>query len=262
VGGGEREPDPDGYTLCVIGFPKQDKTGVRVAKQVSIGRAILVGFLWIHVPVWTCMLAPMVLLGVSGELGVTARLLAGVSDAWSLVLVVGFILCGIGLAWLVWSVQVPRWRVWAYRRVESLPALKEAAVDASLIWPEGHIFERTEIRSRAQTDELRRLERLSNGREISNRGAPRQTPSRLGTALEALLLGAIFTPLCVLAPAGLASMLGFDVVANPLFLAIVILFPVGVAGAIYARARRDDVSAREGFRRMLPAMLKGEGDDA
>lgn len=138
-----------------------------MAKQVSIGRAILVGFLWVHVPVWTCMLAPMLLLGVSGELGVTARLLAGVSDAWSLVLVVGFLLSGFGLGWLVWSIQVPRWRVWAYRRVNNLDALKDAAVDASLIWPEGHVFERTEIRSRDQAGELLRLERRASERKAS-----------------------------------------------------------------------------------------------
>lgn len=53
-------------------------------------------------------------------------------------------------AWLTWSILAPRWRLWAYERVEDLGELKRLAVQGSLIWPDGHLFERTEIRSKAQ----------------------------------------------------------------------------------------------------------------
>lgn len=65
--------------------------------------------------------------------------------------------CGIGtwcLAWLWWSISVPRWRLWAYTRVEDLDALHQAAVSAGLLWPEGHFFERTEIYPRGLRDRI------------------------------------------------------------------------------------------------------------
>lgn len=63
------------------------------------------------------------------------------------------------LAWLTWSLLVPRWRIWAYERVENLDELKACAVAVSLIWREGHFLERTEIRSPDQQRRIRELER-------------------------------------------------------------------------------------------------------
>lgn len=62
------------------------------------------------------------------------------------------------LAWLAWSLLVPRWRVWAYERVENLDELKMQGIAAGLIWREGHLLERTEIRTRDQRRRLRELE--------------------------------------------------------------------------------------------------------
>lgn len=61
-------------------------------------------------------------------------------------------------AWLTWSLLVPRWRIWAYERVENLDELKACAVAVSLIWREGHFLERTEIRSPHQQRRIRELE--------------------------------------------------------------------------------------------------------
>ena len=61
-------------------------------------------------------------------------------------------------SWLTWSFLVTRWRLWAYERVENLDELKAIAVEAKLIWPEGHVRERTEIRSPAQKQRLLELE--------------------------------------------------------------------------------------------------------
>jgi hypothetical protein len=73
-------------------------------------------------------------------------------------ILVGLMLSGFLGGWLSWSILVPRWRLWAYRRVDNLSALKALAVQRSLIWPEGHIFERTEIRPRWLRGELAGLE--------------------------------------------------------------------------------------------------------
>ena len=68
--------------------------------------------------------------------------------AWT-VAGIAFLPCWI-LAWTAWSVLVPRWRVWAYERVDDLDELKRLARERNLIWPDGHFFERTELRSKAQ----------------------------------------------------------------------------------------------------------------
>ena len=62
------------------------------------------------------------------------------------------------LAWLTWSLLVPRWRFWAYNRVDNIDELKAQGVAAGLIWREGHFFERTEIRTPDQRRRLRELE--------------------------------------------------------------------------------------------------------
>jgi len=48
--------------------------------------------------------------------------------------------------WTWWSFAIVRWRIWAYERVDDLDELKRCAVRAKLIWPEGHLLERTEFR--------------------------------------------------------------------------------------------------------------------
>ena len=60
--------------------------------------------------------------------------------------------------WIWWSVAVPKWKLWAYSRVEDVQALKIAAIQGQLIWPDGHIFEKTEWCSKAMRREILRLE--------------------------------------------------------------------------------------------------------
>ncbi len=67
------------------------------------------------------------------------------------VFIVGFI-----VAWLWWPLSVPKWRLWAMQRVDDISELKERAVGAGLTWPDGHFFERTEIKSKEH--ELRERE--------------------------------------------------------------------------------------------------------
>jgi hypothetical protein len=67
-------------------------------------------------------------------------------------------LSGFGAGWFVWSVQVPRWRRWAYEQVDDIEALKLAATEAGILWPQGHPLERTELASRRLRMRIRQLE--------------------------------------------------------------------------------------------------------
>ncbi len=92
----------------------------------------------------------------------TALLFGVDSSAAVAVAVLAFAACW-PLAWLTWSLLVPRWRLWAYSRVEELDELKAHGVAAGLIWREGHLFERTEIRTPDQQRRLRELEQAWAG---------------------------------------------------------------------------------------------------
>ena len=54
--------------------------------------------------------------------------------------------CGFVAAWLWWSYFIPQWRSWAHSRGADPEELQELGVQASLTWPKGSFFERTEIR--------------------------------------------------------------------------------------------------------------------
>jgi hypothetical protein len=65
---------------------------------------------------------------------------------------------GLIVGWLIWSLLIPRWRLWAYERVDNIPELKRRAVAAQLIWPPGHFFERTEIASKTLRERIYAVE--------------------------------------------------------------------------------------------------------
>lgn len=78
-------------------------------------------------------------------------------------LIASIVLFAVGgwvAAWSWWSWQVPKWRIWALRNVTDWLELKRRAVEDKLIWPDGHFFEKTEIKSAEQREveaELRRI---------------------------------------------------------------------------------------------------------
>lgn len=174
-------------------------------------------------------------------------------------LVLTFLL-SIAAAWFAWSVQVPRWRIWAYRRVNDIEALKASAVSTGLIWPEGHFLQRTELRTAVQSLEMIRLEDAATRRTVVSvaDGQADRAPTRVGTACKAWVFGLICTPLCMLAPAGILSWVGIEVISSPIYWGLVAAFPVLLAVLIYRRARRDGVTADEGFRRSLPRGIRRE----
>jgi len=54
----------------------------------------------------------------------------------------GFLL-GIILGWIVWSYQVPKWKIWAYKRVEDINELKRQAVESKIIWKDNSLLTKT-----------------------------------------------------------------------------------------------------------------------
>ena len=112
----------------------------------SVSAALWRGHLVVSLPV-VILLIP----GLAG--GVTAGIAVGnefgLNDASGIILSVVGLVAGMVPAWLWWSVAVPKWRLWALQHVENWPELKRRAIASGLIWPDGHIFGKTEIRSAA-----------------------------------------------------------------------------------------------------------------
>jgi len=130
--------------------------------NVTIDQAIARGTRIINIPVWLFLCTPAVVLVIGRHtlpslIGERAFYIAG------LVLFCG---CFIG-AWLWWSVQVPKWRLWAYERVDDIPELKRRAIEAKLIWPDGSILARTEIKSAMHAARERELEKGAAKRSVT-----------------------------------------------------------------------------------------------
>lgn len=86
-----------------------------------------------------------------------------------------FILIGHFLGWIYWSFAITRWRIWAFSVVDDLHELKSRAITNKLIWPDGHIFEKTEIRTRKDKALLKSLETKFN--ELPKEGPVVDDPS-------------------------------------------------------------------------------------
>jgi hypothetical protein len=77
---------------------------------------------------------------------------------------------GFILGWLIWSIQVPHWRLWAYQRVADIDELKWSAVAAQILWPEGHVFQKTEIMSRTLRAKLKAFEERGHNKPLHATG--------------------------------------------------------------------------------------------
>ncbi|WP_018413262.1 hypothetical protein [Methyloversatilis thermotolerans] len=122
----------------------------RAIGPISVSRAIWLGTLWVNLPVLALLCAPLWLFGQLFDRGLLPD-----HSKW---MVLPVFAASFVLAWLWWAVMVPRWRLWAYRRVRDIAALKARAVSAGLTWPDGHFFSRSEIKSRRHAELERELE--------------------------------------------------------------------------------------------------------
>jgi len=122
-------------------------------RRISVAYAICVGYAWIVLPIF--------LIGLGSLAGLVACLAITDGRPFSLAhvaLIAAAGMIALVAPWLWWSFTVPRWRLWAYQRVDDIGDLNRWAVRLSLIWPEGHPFERTEIRPERLAAQLRDIE--------------------------------------------------------------------------------------------------------
>ncbi|WP_298902346.1 hypothetical protein [uncultured Psychroserpens sp.] len=115
-------------------------------QEVSVDKAIKRGHLMINVPVMICLIG-------SPAAGIYLSAHDYIPN-WGLAIA---IVLGIGLGWLFWSIMITKWRIWAFEHVRNVHELKERAIHEKLIWGDGHIFERTEIRSKKEQRKLDEL---------------------------------------------------------------------------------------------------------
>ncbi len=107
---------------------------VRLTPQAAVDAAAW----YVSGPVLVIMLAPAL-----GALALGLAAGAPFSAFWpvaGMVLIVSWL-----LAWLAWSILTPRWRLWAYERVDDIDELKRIALADRVLWPEGHIIHRSEL---------------------------------------------------------------------------------------------------------------------
>jgi len=117
-------------------------------QHISVEKAIKRGHLIVNLPVSIIML---------GFPALAAYLFAkNIIPAWGIA--IGFIL-GFIIAWLIWSFMITKWRIWAFRNVRNVHELKKRAVQEKLIWKDGSIFEKTEIRTRKDKEALKAIEK-------------------------------------------------------------------------------------------------------
>lgn len=110
-------------------------------EEIKMNKVLNKGQFFINFPVMFVMFGFMGLSYFLNEIGIISKLLAGI----------GYLISFI-LGWLVWSLFIAKWRIWAFDLInEKFHAdLKNEAIQAKLIWPDGHFFEKTEIRTTAQ----------------------------------------------------------------------------------------------------------------
>ncbi len=100
--------------------------------RVSARTATHVGVILINGPLIPLMVGPLF---------IGRWLLGGIVPVAS----VALLLLGFALAWTWWSVGVTLWRDWGARRGVDRGELQYRGQNASLLWPPGHFFERTEL---------------------------------------------------------------------------------------------------------------------
>jgi hypothetical protein len=123
---------------------------------VSVSQAIRRGLLVVNGPVFALLVGPLALFAALVEWRFISKQFNWVGLP---VFLASFI-----LAWLWWSFSVPRWRLWAFERVEDIATLKHRAVAVGLTWPDGHAFERTEFKPSAHAARERQLDPSASDR--------------------------------------------------------------------------------------------------
>lgn len=75
---------------------------------------------------------------------------------WGYILIIPSI---VVVPWIYWSFKITKWRIWAFENVDDVYELKRRAIAAKLIWPDGNIFEKTEIRTAEDKARLKLIDK-------------------------------------------------------------------------------------------------------
>lgn len=122
---------------------KEYKTISQVLKtgQISVNGPVTI--IMVALPILSIFLSPFILPKEYVAVGV----------------LVGTIL-GFVFAWLWWSYKIVKWKIWAFDNTKKTDwsSLKHRAVSQKLIWEDGSIFQKTEIRSTEDNRKLKNIE--------------------------------------------------------------------------------------------------------
>lgn len=117
-------------------------------QQITVDKAIKRGHLIVNVPVFIAIIGfPALALYLSKQ---------NLIPSWGIGIA---FLIGFVLAWLIWSFMITKWRIWAFENVRNVHELKKRAIQEKLIWYDGNIFEKTEIRNAEDKSKLKKLEK-------------------------------------------------------------------------------------------------------
>lgn len=117
-------------------------------EQITVDKAIKRGHLIVNLPVFIAIIGcPALALYLSKQ-----NLIPG----WGIGIA---FLIGFVLSWIIWSFMITKWRIWAFENVRNVHELKKRAIQEKLIWNDGNIFEKTEIRNAEDKSKLKKLEK-------------------------------------------------------------------------------------------------------
>lgn len=135
-------------------------------RPVSVGVALITGLFWVHAPILFFFVGPLVVLALYNDTAVTVGRRVG--------LVFVCLTIGFTLGWTWWALTVPRWRVWTYRRVKNMRALRRWAIAVGLSLPDNGLIIINEAQAEMRVSQKREEERAARGRTLSdNKLAPR-----------------------------------------------------------------------------------------
>ncbi len=149
-----KKQEANSYLTGVSASDQINPSWSSMSTRTSIFTVISIGLLVVNGPVLLLLGCPLLIFGQfvkSGE----------ISSAYNWLGLPVSILLGFILAWLWWSLSVPKWRLWAYQRVDDIAMLKVKAIAVGLTWPDNHFFSRTEIKSHSHVLRERELEERS-----------------------------------------------------------------------------------------------------
>lgn len=115
--------------------------------MVTVDKALRKGQLIVNIPVFLIMFGVMGLCFFLSIKKLAPYYLAPIG-----------ILLGPLAGWIYWSFAITRWRIWAFTNVGNVHELKSRAIASKLIWPDGNIFEKTEIRTTRDKELINELE--------------------------------------------------------------------------------------------------------